>query len=346
MPMNVGEAITPAMTHTSRLLFKPFVLRKWLALGFVSMFAGMGSGGGNYRAPSGGTSSTSSNGEMGDMTRMGEQILSWIAGHILLIVLGALALFLLSFILAWVGSVLKFVYLNQITRTPLAIREPFNRFKGLGTSFFLWEIGFGLVVMFAIGLLIVLPIVGIFATDSTVLRVSLVIWSVVVAMVVLLAVSATSIFSRDFVLSTMFVRGVKVLEAWDIVIPILKANVGQSLLYILMLIAIGIVSGIGAAIAVLAMGVIFLIPGGLLALIGYGIYSAGHAVSPALIAYSVAVGIPLLFAFSYGLSCAIQPFEVFRRAFALVCLGQADPSLATVPIPPRSGPRSMPEHGI
>jgi hypothetical protein len=141
------------------------------------------------------------------------------------------------------------------------------------------------------------------------------------------------------------VREVRVLEAWRIVIPLLRANFGQSLLYIGMLIVIGIVTGIGSALVALIAVVAFLIPGGILGAIGYWIWSASGW-SVATIAYTIVASIPLVLAFIYATTCAVQPFNVFRRAYALVVLGQADPSLATVPIPPTDGPRLMPEHGV
>lgn len=346
MPMNVGDAITPAMNHTSHVLFRPFALRKWLALGFVSLLAGMGGGGGGggggrYNWPPQ-TESTP------NVEVLVQNVLDWLHAHVALVVVGIIALFAVSLLLSWLGAVSKFVYLNQITRDPAAIREPFHRFASLGTSFFLWELAFSVMILFVVVVLIALPLAGAFLTKAgTAAEVISVIWAAIVGLATLVAIALADIFSRDFVLTAMFVRQVKVIEGWNIVLPILRANAWQAALYILMLIVISLVTAVGVVIAMLAVGLAFLIPGGLLALIGWGIWSAsGHHWSPILVSYSAVFGTVLLFAFSYALSCAIQPLAVFRRAYALVVLGQADPRLATIPIPPTDGPRLMPENGV
>jgi len=326
--MNVGGAITPAIEHTGRVLFRPFALRKWLALGLVSVLAEAGGGGGG----GGGSNFPSS-----DWPRAGEasrMMVGWIVEHIVLIVVGCALLFLIGLALTWLGSVFRFVYLNQIARDPYAIRAPFGRFIGLGTSYFLWQLAFGLALLLTVGVLIVLPILAVFlragGASSDVAPVIAIIWAVIVGTVVILCSCVIDIFARDFVVTAMFVRGVKIIEGWRIVLPILRANVGQSVLYLLMLIVIAIAVGIGAVIVVLAVGIGFLIVGGLFALIGYAIYSAG-GLSALLIGYIVLMGLALLLAFVYVVNCAVQPFVVFRRTFALVVLGQAEPSLATVP---------------
>jgi hypothetical protein len=329
--MNVGGAITPAIEHTGRVLFRPFALRKWLALGLVSILAEAGGGGGG-----GGDFSSSDWSRTGDASRM---MVEWIVGHILLIVVGCAALFVIGLALMWLGSVLKFVYLNQITRDPYAIRAPFGRFIGLGTSYFLWQLAFGLALLLAIGTLVVLPILAVFlrpgGASAYVAPVIAIIWAVIVGGVLIVCWCVIDIFARDFAVTAMFVRGVGIMEGWRTVLPILRANVGQSVLYLLMLIVIAIAVGIGSVIVVLVVAVGFLIPGGLLALIGYAIYSAG-GFSALLIGYIVLMGLALLCAFIYIANCAVQPFMVFRRTFALVVLGQAEPSLATVPVSTRS----------
>lgn len=324
MAINVGAAITPTINHTRRLLFKPFAMRKWLALGFVSMLA---FGGGNFHANMPSSDST----EIGKFPT--DEAGRWIVTHIPLIVAGIVLLIVIGLAFAWLGSVFKFIYINQLTRDPCAIREPFGRFIGLGTSYFLWELAFGTVVLILIAVLIGAPLIAALARSSGEfggMQVLALIWAVTAGIVIVLAIIVISVLGRDFVTAAMFVRSVRVLDGWRIVLPIIGANAGQSALYMLMVIAIAIVTGIGSLLALVVVGIAFLIPGGLLALIGYAIYAASGW-SPLMIGYCALMGLALLLAFSYVMSCAMQPFVVFRRTFALVVLGQADPTLATVP---------------
>lgn len=333
MPMNVGAAITPAVNHTARLLFRPFGLRNWLALGFVSLFAECGGGGGggfnNY--------SPSKDFHKPEM----DQFSQWMMQHMLLLILGFIVLFVIGIALQWIGSVLKFVYVNQIIRDPKAIREPFARFLGLGTSYFLWELALGLVILFTIAILIGVPAALLFPLFHTMTAIAIlgIVFLIILLVILVITAAIISVIARDFVLTTMFVRNIKVIEAWHIVLPIVRANAGQTALYILLLIAYAVVAAIGGMFVVMAVMILFLIPGGLLALIGYGIYSmSGSVWSAPLIAYAALFGTALFLAFVYVAECSMQPFIVFRRAFALVVLGQADQSLVTVPIFSYQGP--------
>lgn len=336
MPMNVSAAITPAMNYTGHILFRPFVLRNWLALGFVALFAESG-GGIHGNIPSSDSSSSSEY----------DAFLQWIMHNIALVVVGFIVLFIIGIALAWVGSVLKFVYLNQITRDPKAIREPFSRFISLGTSYFLWELALGFTILLAIGILIGIPAALLFPLFHTATAIAIIgiVFLVILAVVLIVAAGVISVIGRDFALTTMYVRNIKIMEAWQVVMPIVRANAGQTALYMLLLIAYSFIAAIGGMLIVLAVGIAFLIPGGLLALIGYGIYTAcGSTWAAPLIAYAALIGSALLFAFIYAATCAMQPLLVFRRTFALIVLGQADPSLATVPTYPNPG--TMPGEGI
>jgi len=51
--MDIGRAIEPAFRHMADMLFRPFALRMWLALGFTFMIAyGLAGPSGNFRIPS------------------------------------------------------------------------------------------------------------------------------------------------------------------------------------------------------------------------------------------------------------------------------------------------------
>jgi len=324
MAMNVGGAITPAMNHTERLLFKPFAMQKWLALGFASLLAGCG-GTGSFHV------NLPSNRLPRDIPF--DEIVKWVITHMALIVVGVVLLLLVGLALLWLGSVFKFVYINLLTRDPRAIRDPFGRFISLGTSYLLWELAFGAVTLTLMAALIGAPLLAAFARspgEFGAAQVLAVAWAVIVGIVIVLAATVVGIFARDFVTAAMFVRNVRVIGGWRIVLPIIKANPGQCALYVLMLIAIALVTGIGSLLVLIVVGIAFLIPGGLLALIGWAIYSAGGW-SPLLVGYCALMGLALVLAFSYVMNCATQPFVVFRRTFALVVVGQADPALATVP---------------
>jgi hypothetical protein len=317
--MDVGKAIEPAFKHMIEMLFKPFVLRMWLALGFISIFAG-GSGSGRFPNPS-------------DFGNAGSDIGDWLREYWVFVVLGFLVLLLIGIFFTWLSSVLRFVYVDDITRKSGAVAEPFGRLVGLGTSYFLWQLAFGFAVLLAMGILIGLPFVAAFAMKAAgeAMMAVAVIWAILVFIPLMILTCIIEIFAHDFVIPAMYVRRVGVIEGWRTILPILKANTGQTVLYLLMLIALGIAIGIFGLLVFFISAVIFAIPVGLFAGIGYLIWmAAGLTWNPLTIAVAVTFGVIVFLAFIYFIECAVQPAMIFRRAFALVVLGQADPSLATV----------------
>lgn len=326
--MDVGSAIAPAFQHMTKVLFKPFQMLKWLALGFVSIFAGGGGGSGNFRLPG-----NYDHGGGGGNPWPGFE--RWIEHFWPILVIGVLFAIALGFVLMWLISVFHFVYLNDVARNSGAIREPFHRLRKLGTSLFLWNLVYGFLFLLLLGVLVAAPLLTVFviARDiGTAAQVAAVVWAVLVGISMILLACVIDVFVRHFVSAAMYVRGVGILEGWRIILPVLRANVGQVILYILLLIAFGIGIGIVSVIVALITMLIFAIPFGGIALVGYLIGKAlGLTLSVPVIAVISTYAFVVMLIYAYAVNCLLQPAVVFLRAFSLVVIGQADPSLATIP---------------
>lgn len=333
--MDPGNAITPAWNYMTQVLFRPFMLRLWLGLGFASLLTGSGGGSFNFGVPSGGGRGPSSSPIPGTTPA---EIGLWVASHMWLTVLVVVAFFAVGIVFTWLSAIFKFVYLEQVVKVSGAVKEPFARLKRLGASYFLWLLAFGGVMLVLLGVLIGLPLLGVFVwtkNASFAAEVLVVAWSAIVFIALTIVASVIDIFARDFVIPAMYIRGIRVLEGWRVIIPILKANAGPSFVYLLLLIVIGFASAVAASFGALVVVLLFLLPIGILVGIGFGVWSiVGHTWSPGLIAYIATAGIALSAALAYAISTVLQPVAVFRRSFALVVLGQADPSLATIPVRP------------
>jgi hypothetical protein len=325
--MDVGSAIAPAFQHMAKVLFRPFDMRKWLALGFVSIFAGAGGGSGNFRLPG-----NYDHGGGGGNPLPGFE--RWIEHYWPILVIGILFLIALGFVVMWLISVFHFVYLNDVARNSGAIREPFHRLRGLGTSLFLWNLVYGFIFLLLLGVLVAAPLLTVFviARDiGTAAQVAAVIWAVLVGISMILFACVVEVVVSGFVSTAMYVKSVGILEGWRIVLPILRANVGQLILYILLLIAFGIGIGIASVIVALITMLIFAIPFGGIALVGYLIGKALHlTLSVPVIAVISTYTLAVMLIYAYAVNCLLQPAVVFLRAFSLVVIGQADPSLTTI----------------
>jgi hypothetical protein len=323
--MDVGQAFGPAYNRTIAVLFRPFQFRKWLALGFVSLLS---SGGGfSLNLPSPGQEPGNSGPQ--------DYWTAWLAHHIPLIAALTIAFFVLAILLAWVCSVLRFVYMDQITRNSGAIREPFARLKKLGTSYFLWQLVCALVALLVIGALVMLIMWSfvMVPTSPVAAKILAVVAAAAIGLPFIFLAILAAWLADEFVTAAMYARGIKVVQAWGVVLHVLGMNVGQTVLYLLLLMAIGLGIAMASLFAVLLTGLVVAIPAGLVALIGYFIWQAVHLTwTPVVIGVTATVGAVFLAVWIYATQCVIQPLAVFRRSFTLVVLGQTDPSLVTIPI--------------
>lgn len=329
------------MNYMSSILFKPFIFRKWLALGFVAMLAGFGSGGSGGGGNSG--SNTSSWGRSVD--KMSPDIGTYLHQYLWLILLGVGLIIILCFIFTWLASVFKFVYTDQLVRNSMEIKEPFARLKGLGTSYFLWTIAFGLAFLLSLLVIVGIPALIAYKTyyTSTALSIGCIVIGSLLFIMLAIVGGVIDIFARDFVITTMYVKNLRIIEAWRTVIPVIKANKGQIALYILLLIVIAIASGIISIFIMIAAVIIMAIPVGILVGLSLLIALAASLTWNAFTIASVSIlSVIMLFVFSTLLVCLMQPLLVFRRVFALQVLGQLDPDLATIDVINTMTPSSQP----
>lgn len=337
--MDVGKAFNPSFEHMVRVLFRPFMLSKWLALGFVSMIAY--GGGSSFNVPNFGGPS-----DRGGPFPGGNPI-EWMIHYWMLLALGFVFLVALGILLTWLSSVMQFVYVDEIVRSSAAIREPWARLKGLGFSYFLWRLVFGFAVLLFLVILVGVPLAIVFIPSFKVTaagpKIAAAVWAALIFIFTIIVTGIIDLFARDFVVPAMYARRLGVLKGWRTIIPILRENAGQLVIYILLLIVVAIGIAIYSMLVLLVALLVFAIPVGVLVGIGYVIFKAmGLSWNIPLIVVAATIGTVVLAALIYTVQVGLQPAQVFRRAFSLAVLGQADPSLATLPSeapsPPAPGP--------
>jgi len=161
-PIGLTAPTSRAWARMKRILFAPFDLGKWFALGFTAWLATMFEGGGSG---GGGDSDSDSSSEGGDGTEIGGMNISnweeakgavaeWIdtatawmqdnSGIVMLI--GGLVLFVIVIVvvLYWVSCRGKFMFLDNVVWNRALIGQPWKDYKRQGNSLFWWSIGFGI----------------------------------------------------------------------------------------------------------------------------------------------------------------------------------------------------------
>jgi hypothetical protein len=160
MKFNAFNFITPSIDDVKKLLF-PISKSKWMKLGFISMFAGGGSGGfnmprGNFNFGGNSDISNSMNEITGDAInnhKEGLGVLYYIVFPIVLLVV------LFGLIMTYITSVFSFMFIEALETKKVLIKKSWHNNKSLGFSFFLFRIiiGFfvlGMIVLLALPLII------------------------------------------------------------------------------------------------------------------------------------------------------------------------------------------------
>lgn len=251
--VSVTLPVSEALEHVGRMLFRPFRLEKWLAIGFCAWLAYLGQQGfrGTY-SPGG----RHGNVDVQQWTQRARDYvlsnLSWLVPLALAVVVALLALWVL---IIWVSSRGKFMFLHCVARDAADVVAPWHNFACEAASLFWFRLALGalqlaalLMAGTAIGFLAwniaqrgasVGPIVGIVVLGGACLLICL--------LIVLVAKLTT-----DFVVPIVFLRGGSCLEGWEILRGLLQANPAGFILYILfqILLSLAIAASVFAVVLV------------------------------------------------------------------------------------------------
>lgn len=248
---SVGNAVSAAFERTKWILFRPFNLNKWLVLGFCAFLAGLGEGGGggNFGGQGGGRG-----GGGGLQTR---EAVQFVEEHLLVIVLGGVAVLLLvagvTALVQWLSSRGKFMLLHGVATNTAAVVDPWKRYREPANSLFAFRFA-----LFAIGVAVVLG-TGVLAAvlawpDLYANRFG---GGAIAGIALLVGVVATMGFAmivlknvlEDFVVPVMYLRNVRTVEGLGIFRrELLSGHLGTFVLFYLL----KIVLGLGAGLLVLA----------------------------------------------------------------------------------------------
>jgi hypothetical protein len=162
--------------------------------------------------------------------------------------------------------------------------------------------------------------------------VGLILLAVFLLVIVALFLGVISAITRDFVLPLMYLRRIGVLEAWRQCWAVVTANKMGFFVYFLLKIVAAMAAGIAGALlgclGILVAG----IPLALLGALGYVLVQALgiHTWDWAYLWGLIPLGVVVLLALSYWITCVLLPIPVYFQSYALRYLGQVEPSAVTV----------------
>ncbi len=342
MPISALDAIQPAFQHAKQQLLKPFRASQWAKLGLVGLLAGeMSSGGGgcnpgSFQLPSHTTHSQ----RFVDVGLSATNPMLYVSMIALLIVAGMV----LTVVLLYLNSVMRFVLFDSVVAKECHIRAGWSRRQGAGRRYFVWQIV--LFLAFGVGLTILAGIPAAFAFAVGWLKnpkdhlIPLILGGMALFFVLLLFLALqliVHVMTKDFVVPQMALEEISAFEGWRRLWPQIKREKGSYAGYIGMKIVLalgaavilGIVSGIVLlliAIPVGGLGAVAVIAGG----------AAGLTWNLYTITLAVVAGCLALAFILYVFSLISVPAAVFFPAYAIYFLASRYPMLDALvhPAPP------------
>ncbi len=344
------DAVSPAFDQTKQQLFKPFRLSFWMRMAVVAMttgeFSGGGASGGNsFSLPAGGHHRRGL-----EPALLRPEILRDWPHYLPYILIGAVVLVCLVILWMYVSSVFRFILFESVLTGQCDIKQSWRRWQSGGASYFLWRIGFSLVMLGLLGAAVGMPLwyavrAGIFQ-DARNHILLLVLGGVGLAFLVIFLVLAgalVAVFAKDFVIPVMAIENVPVMEGWRRFLPMLKVQKKSFAGYVLMKIVLAV--GCAIIFGILTFIVLFLLmlPLGIagvaifLVAKGYGIGWNLYTMIGCMVAATALV----VFLF-YVVSLISTPAMIFFQSYVNHFLGSRYPRLGARVFPEPPAPAGPP----
>ncbi len=227
-----------------RILFEPFRPVTWLALGFTAWLAnlagGMG-GGGQFGVPSDDDSRRVLDGLHSAWARLAE-----VALFVPLLILAALVVVVLVLAVMWLSSRGKLMFLDNVVRGQALVDAPWRRCGRLGTSLFLWRLGFGAACLAAVGAILLMVLGPAVAAGSwrdpfAGMSIAAGIFGAVLVALIGLVAALVSLLLDSFVVPIMARYDLGAVAAWRALLPWLQAYPGAFVLYVLFVLVLALV---------------------------------------------------------------------------------------------------------
>lgn len=277
--ISVVEPIGSAIEKTKQILFKPFDLGKWFAIGFCAWLATLGDGGGggnanfNFNMGDHSSSGTCGGGDFQhELSNLKDVLLTNLPVVISVAAVVILIIVVLSLVFMWLRSRGQFMFLHCVAQNKGEVILPWKQYAQQANSLFLFKAAlwaFGAVMSLALLIPLIMIIISLAETDFKVLAAASVIPAIFIILgFILMAIvfGVIKTLAEDFVVPIMYLNACTVTEGWKRFWALCKPNVGTFFLFLLFLIVVNIVLGmitfavVMAACCMCCVGIIFMLP--------------------------------------------------------------------------------------
>ena len=248
------------------VLFRPFEIGKWFALGFSAWLASLGESSGSFNAGSGGGGG-GTDGDFsvdGILTGMEE---AWAPVREFFLQYGGIVIALVATVVLvglaagiaflWLRSRGKFMLLDNVLQNKAEVSEPWQTWKQHANSLFRWSLGYGIIcLVITLGLLglswqlVIKPCVE---ARAFVPEVGGGLAAIVLLFLVFGAVTFyISRFLNDLIIPIMYRHDLTATEAWSKFLGLYHVNIGRFLTYGLFVFVLQMCAGMIMLVAILA----------------------------------------------------------------------------------------------
>jgi hypothetical protein len=255
--ISVVEPIGAAIEKTKQILFRPFNIAKWFAIGFCAWLATLGSGGrSNLNFGNWGSHEQSPDFQQ-EIHNIKEAVLENLPIVIGVGALVILVILVLSLVFMWLKSRGQFMFFHCVSRDKGEVVKPWKQYAQQANSLFLFRLVLGLAGV-AASILFIVPLVAIgfsFAkTGIAGFALANLVWGFLLIFCIImiaLTLSGIRLLTDDFVVPIMSLRRCSVTEGWKEFWRLLMSNKGPFTVYLLFLFVIGLAIGMIILLAVL-----------------------------------------------------------------------------------------------
>ena len=243
MSIEYLEPLSQAFQRMKKSLFKPFDVGKWFAVGFTAFLAGLlDYSGGN------GLQGIFDENDYDDeeFIDLPHHIIRWIEDNpewVALIIVGIILLFALFVLLTWLSSRGKFMFLDNVLHDRAQVIKPWQEYKELGNSLFLWRLSYGFIVLVAFLAIFgysLSSIYDMYRYEEFAENILALVGLGILLLALIITTSYISLFLSDFIVPIMHKRQIKSMPAWGVFLSLFSQHTIYFVLYGLLILVLSI----------------------------------------------------------------------------------------------------------
>jgi hypothetical protein len=276
-----------------------------------------------------------------------------LAQYLGLIIVAAIAVFILYFLFLYLSSIFRFILYESVVRKRCSIGESWDRWQRAGRRYFLWQVVFmistGIFFLFMVGVPLAFAAAAGWLAAPKAHILGLVLgggFLLCCFLVFALVVGVVHVLAKDFLVPVMALEDLDFAEAWRRVFQIASPEKGNYAVYILLKIVMAIAAGIIFGIISIIAFVIMAIPMTIVAVAaGLAGKSAGVTWNASTITLAIVMGSTAVAVILYVMSMISTPATIFFPAYSIYFFADRFPALHAwlYPAPPIPAAPVIPE---